>query len=205
MIRKNFGIEIKGRNADGGSIRITSPDVDRDNDRVFPELIEYRNWQKLGSPIFYGHEYRDPYQLIGKANGLRVSAAGIDADFSLRQPETDHDPQHVVRANWKNGLLNGASIGFRPLEMPKENEHGGLNFGRVELLEFSLTPIPAQQNAVGLSFAGMQQLAPLAKNISEARLEMIQNKSMDDNERRALLAAFAGLEKMFPDLARILS
>lgn len=46
------------------------------------------------------------------------------------------------------GFLNAVSVGFEPLEWTYDEERGGYNFIRQELLEFSVVPIPADSGAL---------------------------------------------------------
>lgn len=48
----------------------------------------------------------------------------------------------------KAGFLRACSVGFCPLDPPMVNAKGGNDYGRVELLEVSLVPVPAQPAAL---------------------------------------------------------
>lgn len=134
-----------------GAIRITTPSLDRDRDRVMPLggiLDAYRK-----NPIVqWGHQYNEPWQTIGRTTDISVTPDGIDVLFELRDPVNAMDPMHVVRQLWNEKLINTASIGFRPLEA-KPNDDGGLDFTSWELFEWSLVPIPANRDAVRLMSA----------------------------------------------------
>ena len=145
MLHKTF--EIKAA-ADGRMIAST-PDVDRDKDRVIATGARLDNFLK-NPVLMYGHNYRDPWALIGKAADLRVDAGGINFQPELREPANDSDPMTVIRALWDQKLLRAASIGFNPTKW-MENEVGGRDFVEWELLEISIVPIPANQNALRLA------------------------------------------------------
>lgn len=134
-----------------GAIRITTPSLDRDRDRVMPlggVLDAYRK-----NPIVqWGHQYTEPWQTIGRTTDISVTPDGIDVLFELRDPVNAMDPMHIIRQLWNEKLINTASIGFRPLEA-KPNEDGGLDFTSWELFEWSLVPIPANRDAVRLMSA----------------------------------------------------
>lgn len=143
----------------GGKIRINTASVDRDRDRVFPSGAQIGNYMK--NPVVqWGHNYRDPWATIGKTTGLDVTAEFIDATFELRPPANEADPQNIVLLLWAGGWVRTASIGFSPFGEPdeqrldfhgRENEFGGMDFMRWELLEWSLVPIPANQDALRLA------------------------------------------------------
>lgn len=145
MLHKTF--EIKA--AEDGRMIASTPDVDRDKDRVIATGARLDNFLK-NPVLMYGHNYRDPWALIGKAADLRVDAGGINFQPELREPANDSDPMTVIRALWDQKLLRAASIGFNPTKW-MENEVGGRDFVEWELLEISIVPIPANQNALRLA------------------------------------------------------
>lgn len=157
-----------------GAIRITTPSLDRDRDRVMPLgglLDAYRK-----NPIVqWGHQYNEPWQTIGRTTDISVTPDGIDVLFELRDPVNAMDPMHVVRQLWNEKLINTASIGFRPLEA-KPNDDGGLDFTSWELFEWSLVPIPANRDAVRLMSAtkaakdGFLKAGRVLSKANEARL-----------------------------------
>ena len=157
MIRKQFDIVVKEKRPDGGQIRISTGAVDRDKDRVLPSGARIDNYMK--NPVVqWGHNYHDPWATIGKTNDLVIDANGITADFTLRPAANEHDPQHVIRLLWDGGWINAASIGFDPSvgesdagKSWQENELGGYDFTDWDLLEWSLVPIPANQEALRLA------------------------------------------------------
>jgi hypothetical protein len=148
MHRKQFEIEVKEQREDGGQIAINTIAVDRDNDRVMPSgaLIE----RYMGNPVVqWVHNYREPWATIGKTNDLIVNAEQIVADFTLRPAANEQDPQSIIRLLWSGGWVNAASVGFKANpELMEENDHGGYDFLEWELMEWSLVPIPANQEAL---------------------------------------------------------
>lgn len=138
---------------DGDWIVASTPDVDRDRDRVMPMGLNLDNYRK-NPVLFYGHSYAEPWSLIGKASELEQDSTGLRIRVDLREPASDTDPMHIIRALWDGGLLKAASIGFQPLEA-QPNEKGGRDIQRAELMEISLVPIPANQNALRLAAKAM--------------------------------------------------
>lgn len=151
MKRKTFGIEIKEQDADGGVILINTPSVDRDRDRVMSAGAQVDNY--LRNPVVqFGHNYRDPWATVGRTINLDISPDGITARFVLRRAANEHDPQNIVRLLWAEKWIRTASIGFMPdPEHAAPNEFGGFDFLRWDLLEWSLVPIPANQDALRLA------------------------------------------------------
>lgn len=139
----------------GGWIVASTPAVDRDRDRIMPMGGDFTNFQK-NPVLIFGHNYAEPWSVIGRVTDWQVDATGIRMLPELRQPATDSDPMHIIRALWEQKLLRAGSIGFIPIES-RENEFGGRDFTKWELLELSLTPLPANQDAIRLAVKALTQ------------------------------------------------
>lgn len=144
-IRKQFPVERSG-----DDIVVTTNAVDRERDRVFPNGLKLDNYMR-NPVLLWGHNYRDPGMVIGRAVNIRTSPDRIVITPELREPATPNDPMHIIKALWESGLLRAASIGFLPTADPKPNEFGGYDFPEAELLEISLVPVPANQEALRLA------------------------------------------------------
>lgn len=153
---KTYSIEVKERTKDGGAITVSTSTPDRDSDRVMPAGARIENYLK--NPVVqWAHGYSEPWSTIGRTLELDIRDDGIDAEFDLRPPANDADPQNVIRLLWDGAWINAASIGFNPWVGGEagivENEFGGWDFLDWELLEWSLVPIPANQEALRLAVA----------------------------------------------------
>ncbi len=162
---KTFDIERKD-----GWIVASTPVVDRDGDRVQPTGIDLENYRK-NPVLLYGHNYADPFAVIGRAAEITVDEMGLRILPELREPATDTDPMHIIKALWDQGLLRAASIGFRPLQA-MGNAYGGKDITHAELLEVSLVPIPANQTALRLA----------AKSLGEGDEKAHQEPDSEDEE-----------------------
>ena len=151
LIHKTFDITVKEKRKDGGRILISTGSLDRERDRVLPQGARVENYLK--NPVVqWGHNYRDPWATVGKTTQLEIGEEGIIADFELRPAANDQDPQNVVLLLWNGEWIRTASIGFDPsVKAWEENEEGGRDFTAWELLEWSLVPIPANQEALRLA------------------------------------------------------
>ena len=146
-------IEVIEKQDDSGTITISTGSVDRDRDRVIPSGADVSNYLK--NPVVqWGHNYRDPWATIGKTTSLEIGQDGIKASFDFREPVNEADPMNVIKALWGSNMIRSASIGFNPTEW-EENDQGGLDFTSWELLEWSLVPIPANQEALRASVKGL--------------------------------------------------
>lgn len=170
-ITKTCAVKIVEQRNDGGRILISTPAVDRDRDRVLPLGVRADTYLK--NPVVqWGHDYSSPFSTIGRTTNLEITPDGIVADFELRPAANDQDPQNVVRLLWNDGWVRAASIGFIPRNGTK-NEFGGMDFTDIELLEWSLVSIPANQEALRLAVKGLDagdQLVaaePAQQDISE--------------------------------------
>jgi HK97 family phage prohead protease len=132
-----------------GWIVASTPAVDRDRDRIMPMGGDLTNFNK-NPVLIFGHNYHEPWAVIGRVAQTSIDSTGIRMLPELRQPANESDPMHIIRALWEQGLLRAGSIGFIPLES-RDNEFGGKDFTKWELLELSLTPIPANQDAIRLA------------------------------------------------------
>ena len=153
---KLFPVEIKEIREDGsgGRIRITTSSTDRDGDVVDSAGAVVENYMKSPT-VQWAHNYRDPWAVIGKTTALELGPNYIDAEFELRPSANEADPQNVIRLLWNGGWVNAASIGFRPIEfeeLPLEEGDDewsrGYRFTKYEIVEWSLVPIGANQDAL---------------------------------------------------------
>lgn len=183
-IHKTFEIKILEKRKDGGRIAINTASLDRDRDRVMPAGARVDNYQR--NPVVqWGHNYRDPWATVGKSNTLELSADAIVADFDLRPAVNDYDPQNIVLLLWNGGWVQTASIGFIP-KAGKPNAEGGTDFTEWELLEWSIVPIPSNQDAVRLAVKGFGSES--ADDIwANAMLDIVTQPNLTDPERHRIL------------------
>ena len=156
-LTKSFETTLKD-----GWIVASTPAVDRDRDRIMPMGGDLTNFNK-NPVLIFGHNYHEPWAVIGRVAETAVDMAGIRMRPELREPASPADPQHIIRALWDQGLLRTASIGFIPIES-KENEFGGRDYLKWELLELSLTPLPANQEAIRLTVKALTTSQPHTKD-----------------------------------------
>jgi len=153
MKHKTVDFQVLEKAADGGRILISNAAFDRDADRVFPLGAQIDSYLK--NPVVqWGHGYSDPWQTVGRTTGLEITPDGIVASFELRPAANDQDPQNIVKLLWDGGWIRTASIGFIP-KAAQPNQAGGNDFTQWELLEWSLVPIPANQDALRMSMKAL--------------------------------------------------
>lgn len=183
-IRKTFDTKVLDKRKDGGRILINTASIDRDKDRVFPQGAKIDNYLK--NPVVqWGHDYRSPFATIGKTNSLSISPEGIVADFTLRPAANDQDPQNVILLLWNGDWVRTSSIGFIPTA-GKPNDVGGTDFTEWELLEWSIVPIPANQDALRLAVKAFDP-GNADDGFANAAARVITDKSLTDAERDTTL------------------
>lgn len=182
--RKTIGVlQTKTIDKEAGiyEVWISTEDVDRDGDIVEVAGADLKSYMK--NPIvLFGHKYSDPEAVVGEALKLiKKAKKGIIARFQFAEWGISVGAD-VVRRLWEAGLLKAASIGFRVLdggweEILTEDDRGeprrtGWRFVSWELLEFSIVPVPANQEALRLAFKSMTEegestLEGIAKKLGE--------------------------------------
>ena len=154
------------RGADA-SIVISTAEPDRDGDVLVPEGAELDAYQR-NPVVLYGHDHHG--LPVGRAMALQVTpGSDIRASFVWLKDDPFADR---VRNAFEQGILNAASIGFRP--MTGEPNGRGTRYTRWELLEFSLVPVPANSHAVrALKQLGLDDPPELAR--ASAGLDQLSN------------------------------
>lgn len=112
----------------------TTPTPDRVDDVVEPDGAQF----KLPLPFLWQH---DSHQPIGHVTAAKVGSSGIDVVVQIARGVT----AEIDRA-WsliKARLVNGLSIGFRPIEMEPIKGTGGMRFKKWDFLELSAVTVPA--------------------------------------------------------------
>ncbi len=158
-IFKQYDVEVEvgkdGTNAyEGRRVKfvITTSAPDRENDVVETPGIETSNFEK-NPVVMWAHDYR---QLpIGRCVAIERYPTKMIATVEFAPAEMNPLAEQVFRMI-KGGFLKACSIGFRPLGWDYNEERGGVDFQKAEMLEFSVCPIPANAEAlVAASAAGI--------------------------------------------------
>jgi HK97 family phage prohead protease len=166
-IYKTFNVDSKAVDADKGIYEalISTEDVDRDKDVMVADGAEIGSYLK-NPVVLFGHNYRDAKAVVGKALEIvKIAGQGIKAVFQFASKEVSEDAD-LVRRLWAGGFLNATSIGFIPEEWEeRKDEEGeklqrGTKFNKWELLEFSIVPVPANQNALRLAMKSIGEDVP---------------------------------------------
>lgn len=162
MEYKTYTVETKAIDAEKGIYEalISTESVDRDGDILKAEGADLTNFNK-NPVVLFGHNYRDATAVVGKAlEVVKEAGQGIRARFQFADKETSPHADLVHRL-WRGGFLNATSVGFIPNqhEARKDEDGNDTEYGRTytewELLEFSIVPVPANQEALRLAYKEM--------------------------------------------------
>lgn len=139
--------QIKQVGAEGDrqlEVVISTETVDRQNDTIAVDgwdLIAYRS----NPVVLWSHDYWSPP--IGRTLSLRAEMGRLIAVAEF--PEEDLHPFAFMTYRLAvASYINTSSVGFRALEWAYNEERGGYDFLRHELLEWSLVPVPANAEAL---------------------------------------------------------
>jgi len=163
-LNKAFETKLTAKDGERAVVaRITTANVDREGDVVLPSGVNARNFRK-NPVVMFAH--RGDSLPVGTAEGLETSTDAITAKvvFASRpagHPKEQEWPPDTLLHLFQEKVLRGFSIGFR---VPKDGwrdatERDRKNFGedarrvitKWELVEFSVAPIPMNQDSLAMA------------------------------------------------------
>lgn len=165
LIRKTYLCETKAVDEVQGifEVMITTEIRDRQRDWVVAEGGRLENYLK-NPVVMFAHDYDKPP--VARTLELEVlPKKGIRAQFQF-PPIGTYDFADTIHGLWSGKFLNAASIGFQPgdgedsvspILDEKGNATGGLQYNEWELLEFSIVPVPANQEALRLALKALSE------------------------------------------------
>ncbi|NIU01093.1 MAG: hypothetical protein GWN01_09260 [Nitrosopumilaceae archaeon] len=129
--------------------RISTETRDRHGDVVRSRGINLKNFRK-NPVVLFAHNANEPP--IGRSPRIEIGDGVVDADVEFFDRETFEFADIIFRIV-KAGGLKATSIGFLPIEFDRLEDNdgkasGGIDFKKIDLLEFSIVPIPANPEAV---------------------------------------------------------
>mgnify|MGYP001022744564 CR=1 FL=1 len=218
-IRKTYLCEVKAVDVDQGIYELwaSTESVDRDGDILIASGAQLENYLK-NPVVLYGHNYYG-FPVAKTLEVEVVVGKGLRTRFQFA-PEGTHADIDAVRSLWEGGFLNAASVGFRPLKWQERKPSADENFPswyapRIytewELLEWSIVPVPANQDALRLAAKamadGLKPKAGSADPWAEAVLDTLTRPDLAPDAQQKLLAdiehwreKLAGVGKAMPEL-----
>lgn len=154
------------RSDDVSVVTISTGAVDRFGTVLNPKGWDLSAYKK--NPVVLWAHMRSELP-IGTANRVWVDGDKLKAEFEWVSGDLNPWAQQVKRF-YDEKILKGFSVGFRVLDAtPPEKEGDPIRFNKLELVEFSAVPVPANPEALADSWE------PLARMFNAARsVHMVQ-------------------------------
>lgn len=176
---------------------------DRYGDIVRADGMDKSHYEK-NPVVLYGHDSRGfpvGKSLWQKKTTLPNGKKAIIAKTKFADTE-DGDTTYKL---WKDGFLNAASIGFMPKTydaMIENNRFIGYDIKEWELLEYSIVPIPANQEALRLELEKMgDNLVVKSLRDEMRRTQDEENAKREIEEIKAQLSIIAELSEAIKSVA----
>lgn len=144
--------------------KITTNSIDRDGEVLIPQGMDARDFKK--NPIvFWNHDYNQP---IGTAADMKRNDDHWTATARLASTPFAQEVYTLMR----EGVVRGVSVGFVPIESRPATKGDIDKFGdgvkrvfpKWKLLEFSVVPLPANQDAL---------ITAVSKGVSRAAIKSV--------------------------------
>lgn len=175
MNRKDFTTDISAGERTFTAM-ITNSAVDRMNEVLLPEGMDVSEFKK-NPVVFWNHDYDKP---IGKGTKLTKTADGWLAAAQIGSTPFAQE----IHTLMKEGIVRGVSVGFRTTEERSPTKQDKAKFGdgvrniisKWKLMEFSVTPMPCNQEALIQSVKAGRFSVERAKSLLGAEVEIEQPK-----------------------------
>lgn len=166
------------------TFRVTDSGVDREGDIILSAGIDSEMYERAGS-LLWGHRADSPDMVLGAPAKIVRGETSIDVQFRFAT-ESENPVGAMVGRMVRGGLVSGTSVGILIREFSEATDRGGympLNIMASELMEVSVTPIPANPRAL------RQDDQALLAEVLEERLDTVD----DDPYQEYMLAALRDL------------
>ena len=150
--------------ADSGNYKVlaSTSAIDRQGDSIDQAGWDLKNFM-LNPVILWAHDYSE--LPVAKAVAISVSEAGLECEFEFASAEGNPKAEQVKNL-FENGFLNAVSVGF----IPKQRK-GNIITG-AELLEISIVPVPANQEALRLAVESKSiDISEVAEDIEKGAVQ----------------------------------
>lgn len=178
---------------------------------AYGDTIDAKGWQwdkSRGVPALFGHDPSKVENVVGRGRNIRVSGDRLVGDIDFAGAEVNPVAEQVYRMV-RGGYINSVSVGFQPIDWQLSKDparKGGIDFKKQKLLEISVVPIPANENALTLARAagidvdrlGLSSSEPLTDEELEQVRQLIGGRSNDQSieDRRLQVRLLGDLEAM---------
>lgn len=157
---------------------VTTPEKDRTGENIVTTGVDPSTWEKTGMPVLYGHDYSG--LPIGKGLSWKSFKNKMSSRFQLAVEE--YPFAATVAAMIKGGYLNSVSIGG----IVKKWSEDYLTIVEMEMVEFSVVPIPANPSALitsrSLEKMTGKSIATIKEEYQDFSREVLLDKVADMGE-----------------------
>ncbi len=146
-VRQTFTVATDPGEDRSLTFTVSTSDVDRLDSRILASGWDLRAYRQ-NPTVLWAHERRE--LPIGRAVRVWIESDRLRATVEF-MPADLHPFADQIHKMLQGGWLRGISVGFRPLEWrwaPEEDRKGQIDFLRAELIELSITPTPANADAL---------------------------------------------------------
>lgn len=149
QVRKAFVAEVKAP-SDGSRVVdfvISTDAVDRSGDTIAVDGWQLANYRK-NPVVLWCHD--SSLLPVGKASNVRVEDGKLKSSVEFMTRDISGFADAVFQAV-KGGFLNACSVGFAPIKYAFSEADGrqwGVDYIQQELLEWSICPVPCNQEAL---------------------------------------------------------
>lgn len=215
MKTKLYNSEIELQEGERSVIaKISTMAVDRDGDVLIPQGCNSKDFD-ANPVVFFNHSYRGGSAMpIGKCDWIKREADCLTAKTTFAErPEGYPNGREwlpdTILSLFKQGVIRGFSVGFEPVEYRMPTPHDVQCFGKDcrqvfskwKLLEYSVAPLPANQEALALAVAKGYVPADVAKDMFDYEYKAGAIKAEPTPaparpaERRVVLVSGAAIKK----------
>lgn len=134
-------------------LKMATEDVDRAGDRLFMSGLDATDFLRNPQFLWMHGRSGESINTIGRIVSLEVRSGALYALAEYAEPADSPLAEQIYKMD-AAGLLPANSIGFRPIEL-EENDFGGFDYLRWELIECSKVELPMNPHAIDESAKAM--------------------------------------------------
>lgn len=161
---------------------VSTTSRDRDGDILEVDGFDLDNYKK-NPVVLFAHDSRRPP--IGRAVDIHIEKKSLVSRTEFMDVDVDISGfSDMIYRMVKGGFLKATSVGFLPIEVDliqedkKSNGVSGFHIKKMELLEYSIVPIPANPEALMRAKGAGINIAPLDSWFEEALDRWADYKNM---------------------------
>lgn len=144
--------------------------VDRQGDSIDQSGWDLKNF--LNNPVMlWAHKYDE--LPVAKATSTQETKRGLEMDFEFATEEMNPMAQQI-KALYDEGFLSAVSVGFIP------KERNGSVITKMELLEVSFVPVPANAEALAMSLKSINSNMLLDEDLKKSLVDNLEKGAVAD-------------------------